>query len=179
MFTRLFLAVALIGLASGCTLNKSKEEPATEIKDLSTKAPGTDEMENGVAQAYGTGDSSTSDFSTLYDTLNPPSEQIIYFEYDSSYIQSDYRGLIEAHATYLSTYPDAIVILEGHADERGSREYNLALGESRARAVKDHLILLGASPEQIRMISYGEERPTVAGHNETAWQQNRRVEIIY
>ena len=89
------------------------------------------------------------------------------------------RGTIEAHSRYLAEHPGALITLEGHADERGSREYNIALGERRAHAVRQLMTLLGATNPQIRTISYGEERPAAVGHDESTWQLNRRVEIIY
>ena len=86
---------------------------------------------------------------------------------------------MEAHAEYLTKHPDTTITLEGHTDERGSREYNLALGERRAQAVKQQMTLLGVNPDQIHVTSYGEERPAVQGHNEYAWSRNRRVVIDY
>ncbi len=106
-------------------------------------------------------------------------ERVIYFDLDSTEIKEEYRPLLAALADYLSAHPEVKVRLEGHADERGSREYNLALGERRAMAVRDFLVLLGVSPDQIQVVSYGEERPAVPGHDEEAWSKNRRVEIKY
>ena len=89
------------------------------------------------------------------------------------------RPIIEAHAGYLAAHPNARVILEGHTDERGSREYNLALGERRSIAVRQMMTVLGVSPDQIQVVSYGEEKPAAEGHDEEAWRLNRRVEITY
>jgi peptidoglycan-associated lipoprotein len=110
---------------------------------------------------------------------NIPSERVIHFDYDMSDIRPEARALLEQHATYLSGNPNTQVRLEGHADERGSREYNLALGERRAESAKGALMSLGVSGNQITTLSYGEERPVALGHNEHDWQLNRRVEIIY
>jgi len=110
---------------------------------------------------------------------SPLSNRTVYFEFDKSEIQSEDRPILEAHAKYLSENPSASVTLEGHADERGTREYNMGLGERRANAVRQFVSLLGASGQQLRTISYGEERPAAMGHNEEAWALNRRVEIIY
>jgi peptidoglycan-associated lipoprotein len=119
-------------------------------------------------------------------TLNPtadlsgvPSERIIYFDYDMSNIKSNARAILEQHATYLTQNPEIYVRLEGHADERGSREYNLALGERRAETAKNTLIMLGVFETQVTTLSYGEERPQAFGHDEQSWQQNRRVELVY
>jgi peptidoglycan-associated lipoprotein len=115
----------------------------------------------------------------LDDPSSPLSKRVVYFEFDSSEISASDRYIIEAHAGYLGSNPSADVTLEGHADERGSREYNVALGERRASAVRRLLGLLGASDSQVNTVSYGEERPVDPGHNESAWAKNRRVEIIY
>ena len=104
---------------------------------------------------------------------------VIYFDFDSSEIHPDDRVVVEAHAQVLARDPQAEVVLEGHADERGSREYNVALGERRANGVRDMLRLLGVGDEQLRTVSYGEERPATFGHEEEAWSRNRRVEFAY
>lgn len=106
-------------------------------------------------------------------------KRILYFDFDSSYVKADEQAIIEAHGKYISENPNAKVTLEGHADERGSREYNIALGERRAKAVDRLIKLLGVAKGQLDVISYGEERPAKLGHDEAAWQFNRRVEIVY
>lgn len=110
---------------------------------------------------------------------SPLSKRTVYFDFDSSEIKAEDRETITAHADYLARNPAARVTLEGHADERGSREYNIALGERRAKAVQQLMTLQGASASQIDTISYGEEKPIALGHDESAWSANRRVEIIY
>lgn len=107
------------------------------------------------------------------------SERTVYFDFDKSEIKPEARQLIEAHAEYLSSRPSVSIVLEGHADERGTREYNLGLGERRAKAVQQVMTLLGVSRDQIEVVSYGEERPVAMGHDEAAWALNRRVEIVY
>lgn len=106
------------------------------------------------------------------------SKKIVYFEYDSSSITPESRQIIEAHARQLAN-SGGKVVLEGHADERGTREYNLALGEARAKSVMAVMTALGVAPATVQTISYGEERPVALEHSESAWQLNRRVEIIY
>ena len=115
----------------------------------------------------------------LDDPSSPLAKRVIYFDYDSNNIRAEDRATIEAHAQYLSRHGDLKVALEGHADERGSREYNIALGERRANAVRDVMSLLGVSSAQISTVSYGEERPAVLGDDESAWRMNRRVELVY
>ncbi|MEM6998265.1 MAG: peptidoglycan-associated lipoprotein Pal [Pseudomonadota bacterium] len=177
MSIRVLLLLGLVGLLFGCSKEVKEEEPVT-VEDHSTSATSAETTDDSSAQAYGTDDSSTSIYA-LDDPQSPLSVRIIYFEYNSNEIRSEYRSTIEAHATYLSQNPGTSITLEGHADERGSREYNLALGESRAQSVKQQMLILGASSNQIRLVSYGEERPAIDGHDESAWQQNRRVEILY
>jgi len=106
-------------------------------------------------------------------------KRIIYFEFNQASITDDDREFISAHAKYLSDNSSESVVLEGHADERGTREYNISLGERRAKAVMQLLVIQGASKSQIQVISFGEERPVALGHDESSWNQNRRVEILY
>lgn len=106
-------------------------------------------------------------------------ERVIYFEFDSSRIGSEFRDVLRRHAEYLTRYSDVEVRLEGHTDERGSREYNIGLGERRADAVRDMLRAYGVSRDQMETVSYGEEMPAVDENNEEAWEENRRVEIRY
>ncbi len=113
------------------------------------------------------------------DPNNPLSKQTIYFMYDSSLVQQDFIPVIAAHAQYLGANPGRRLVLEGHADERGSPEYNIALGEQRAKAVARMMKVQGVAEAQLDVVSYGEEKPGVEGHNEAAWQMNRRVELIY
>lgn len=108
-----------------------------------------------------------------------PEKMRIYFEFDSSAIDADNRLIVEQHAAYLTANPALKVSLQGNTDERGTREYNLALGERRASSVERMLRVLGVSSDRITTISYGEEQPVAMGHNESAWRLNRRVEIIY
>ena len=113
------------------------------------------------------------------DPNNPLSKRTVYFEFDSAEIAAQDREIILAHAQYLASHPEAKVVLEGHADERGTREYNIALGERRAKAVSQLMLLSGVAQSQMDIISFGEERPVALGHDESAWRVNRRVEILY
>ncbi len=106
-------------------------------------------------------------------------KRTIYFDFDSSEIKGDGTDIVAAHAKYLSMHPTLHVRLEGNTDERGSREYNIGLGERRAQAVRQALLLQGAADSQISTVSYGAERPVDPGHNEAAWAKNRRVDIVY
>ena len=106
------------------------------------------------------------------------SNNLVYFDYDSASIKPEYASVVDAYAKYLTANPVAKVRIEGHTDERGSREYNIGLGERRANSVKDALTAQGVTAAQISVISYGEERPVAEGHDESAWSQNRRAQII-
>ena len=108
-----------------------------------------------------------------------PTKRIIYFDYNLSQIRQEDLRILEEHAAYLSKNPTVPMSLEGHADERGSREYNLALGEQRATTAKDFIMNLGITDSQLTTMSYGEERPIKLEHNESSWWENRRVELIY
>src|SRR3546814_581643 len=102
----------------------------------------------------------------------------VFFEFDSYQLDSTAQGTLNGQAAWLNKYPNVRVTIEGHADERGTREYNLALGERRANAVKNYLAGQGVSADRINVISYGEERPAVEGSNEASWAQNRRAVTV-
>ena len=176
MTIRSVLIVFTAALLFGCATEK-KKEPAVE--ERSNEQIAATEEDSG-AQTFGAGEEDASSIGSLDELKkNELSVRVFYFEYDSSTIRAEYRPAIAAHAEYLAANSKVSVTLEGHADERGSREYNLALGELRAQSVKRQMVLLGASSGQIKLLSYGEERPAVGGHDEGSWQQNRRVEILY
>ncbi|MBC8257929.1 MAG: peptidoglycan-associated lipoprotein Pal, partial [SAR324 cluster bacterium] len=103
--------------------------------------------------------------------------ELVYFDYDKSEISSAFGDVIRKNYEWIADNPDVQIQLEGHCDERGTNEYNLALGERRAKAVLDYLVSLGANPSQFSMVSFGEERPAAVGSNEIAWRKNRRVEF--
>jgi peptidoglycan-associated lipoprotein len=104
---------------------------------------------------------------------------VVYFDYDQAEIRPEFNALLQAHGQYLAQNANAQVRLEGHTDERGSREYNIGLGERRAQAVRRILMLQGATANQLSTVSYGEERPAATGGDEEAWRLNRRVELVY
>jgi len=141
-----------------------------------TAGAGNENAANGAAEAgvaNGTGPGVQGP--TQPDLQN----RTIYFDFDSSEIKGDYTAVIAAHAKYLVSNPSIRVRLEGNTDERGSREYNIGLGERRAQAVRQALMLQGVADSQITTVSYGEERPAVTGHTEAAWSKDRRVDIVY
>lgn len=141
-------------------------------------AQGTGEGAEG-AEAGGAAGAETFEGEALDDPQSPLSQRVFYFEFDSSELSEQALETLKAHGEYLATHPERTVIIEGHTDERGSREYNLALGENRAEAVARVLKLNGAAEDQIETVSYGEEKPAAMGHDEQAWAENRRAELIY
>lgn len=175
MNTKFIIILIFTAFLFACESTPEKADDAV----VAIEDQGTDLDDATNAQAYGTDEDDRSSISSLDDPQSLLAVRIIYFEYDSSEIKPDDRATIEAHAAYLVANPNTNMTLEGHADERGSREYNLALGERRAQVIKRQLTLLGASPSQLRTISYGEERPAIDEHDDYSWSQNRRVEIIY
>lgn len=106
-------------------------------------------------------------------------DKSIYFDFDRFVVKHEYRELLRQHANILQSHPNDTVTLEGNADERGSAEYNLAIGNKRAYAVKSQLALLGVADSRIQLVSYGEEKPRATCHDESCWQQNRRVDFVY
>lgn len=172
----LYLCLAIAGCGS---TGKDQAGENADGQDAATQGVGTDGAYPGV-ETQGMGDEGRGYPGGAFDDpRNPLSKSTIYFLYDSSDVKPEYEAVISAHAQYLAEHPGASIVLEGHADERGSREYNIALSEQRANAVARKMGLQGASNSQIKRVSYGEEKPVAFGHDETAWQLNRRVQIVY
>ncbi len=157
---------------------------ALMLAACTTTATKTDDSKTDISDTSGT--------TTVIEPTGPTAEEValkkdqemraartIYFDLDKHNIKMEYRELIQAHAKFLAKNPAVNVKLEGHADERGTPEYNIALGEKRAKAIADMFRSYGVSNSQIEVISYGEERPVAMGHNESDWAQNRRVQINY
>ena len=115
----------------------------------------------------------------LKDPRNILSKRNIYFDYDQFTVKDEYKPIVEAHAKYLQANRSARAILQGNTDERGTREYNIALGQKRADAVKNLMLLLGATEIQIETVSFGKEKPRREGHDEASWAENRRVDIVH
>ena len=120
-----------------------------------------------------------SPFAALKDPSSILSKRTVYFDFDKFDVKPEYRPLVEAHAKFLRENPSAKMLIQGNADERGSREYNVGLGQRRSEAVKKMLTLLGAREEQIEAVSLGEEKPACAEHSEECWAKNRRDDMLY
>jgi peptidoglycan-associated lipoprotein len=166
-FVPIALVLASLGLLMGCP-SKPPEQPPPPPAQTTTD---TNAVDNANASADET--------ATQGPSGELLSKRIVYFDFDSAEIRADSQTVVAAHARYLAGAPAQKVRLEGHADERGSREYNIGLGERRAQSVRRALMLQGVAESQITTVSYGEERPAVAGSDEQAYAANRRVEIVY
>jgi peptidoglycan-associated lipoprotein len=164
------LITATLGIAA-CASKRAKEAPPPPPAEATTGAEAAGAANAGAAGA--------ADDETAGPQAGLLAKRTVYFDFDSSEIKGDGTDIVAAHAKYLASNPAARVRLEGHTDERGSREYNIGLGERRAQAVRRALLLQGASDAQLSTVSYGEERPAAAGNNEEAWAKNRRVEVVY
>jgi peptidoglycan-associated lipoprotein len=141
-------------------------------------ASGLDGADGGVGTAIVDGPPMTAT-EMLEVTGGTLSDRTIYFEFDSAKLTSESIEVLETHGNFVAGNGEVSVRLEGHADERGSREYNIALGDRRAQSVRRVLLFQGASSDQVETVSYGEEKPAVMGHDEESWGMNRRVELIY
>jgi len=169
---RFLLALAIAVAISACKTTEPEPEPVVEPEP----APVVVEEATTVAAPDPHDYSDARNFENNESLL---SKRIIFFDFDKSEVKSEYRDIVAAHAAYVSAHGSARVILEGHADERGTREYNLGLGERRGNAVSGLLSAAGASGGQLDSVSFGEERPVCRVSDEDCWWQNRRVEIVY
>lgn len=169
--TMKFLMVLLLAFGiSACSNKKETTTPVDNNTDSKPTVVDTTPIHNPMA-CCSPGD--------LVGEGNVLAQRVIYFDYDQSTIQGEYRQLIALHARYLNENPGARMTLEGHADERGTREYNLALGERRGQAVANLMKAQGAADHQINVVSYGEERPDATCSNDSCWSKNRRAVIVY
>lgn len=174
--TKMAVAVLPLTLLAACASTPEEQAvaPATDTGVMRAEPS----MDAG-AEAMGAGDAGGFRGSPLDDPNSLLSKRVIYFDFDKSDVRPEFRDIVQAHAAYQAQNPNTRVTLEGHADERGTREYNMGLGERRAMAVRNMLTLQGASGNQVDTVSYGEERPAAMGNDEQSWGLNRRVEIIY
>jgi peptidoglycan-associated lipoprotein len=191
--TLLALVISTL-LLSACSDTNEKDVSLTDgsqnagsgINDASTSGlnkgsgmTGSEIGGSGMGGMSGTGDYASTLGPEFNDPNNPLSKRTVYFMLDSSEVMPDFIPVISAHAQYLIANPVQRITLEGHGDERGSREYNIALGEQRAKSVAGMMKVQGVSESQLEIVSYGEEKPSAYGSDEDAWEKNRRVEIVY
>jgi len=169
VFVAVALAAALAGCASGVKLDDVPVEDHAGQATTAPQGPGGQSQVQNVQVQDGS-----------RDQAGPQNvARVILFDYDSYVIKPEFQNAIEAHARYLKQNGAKHVVIEGHTDERGGREYNLALGQKRSEAVRHALELLGVRDAQVEAVSFGKEKPAVPGNDESAWAQNRRAEIAY
>lgn len=170
-----FLVLMVMVLAACASKNTREQDElgyGTQAGPVAgAQSSGVEQGSAGAGSAFGDGAAAGPRASALNRT--------VYFDFDRDSVRAEFREIIAGHGRYLAANPSAAVRLEGHADERGSREYNIGLGERRAQAVRQALLLQGAAASQLTTVSYGEERPAVTGSDEESWALNRRVEIVY
>ena len=167
------LLIAGAALLAGCPKKHNVIEPPKAGSQVSGSTQGEDASTSSRAL---NGDASAQGGSA---DAGPFSRKVIYFDFDKSEIKPEFAAVVAAHARNLSSHPNLRMKLEGNTDERGTREYNIGLGERRAQAVRRALMLQGVAESQLTTVSFGAERPAAEGDNEAAWAQNRRVELVY
>jgi peptidoglycan-associated lipoprotein len=181
MKQRVFLAAAMAALLAACSSGVKLDDVPVEDRTGAAIQAGVTTPGGGGGGASGQSRVPQVQADTLPGNAGGPAAvaRIIYFDYDSNAIKPEAQALIEAHARYLKANSGRHVVIEGHTDERGGREYNLALGQRRAESVRRAFSLLGVGEAQVEAVSFGEEKPAAPGADEAAWAQNRRAEIAY
>lgn len=173
--------VLLVGAAllAGCSSAvKLDDVPVVDRTGASQQQSNT--TGNGSGAGVGSGGVAAVDIGRSGDASTPPAgPRIVYFDYDSFVVKPEFQGLVENHARHINQSPNTNVAIEGHTDDTGGREYNLALGQKRAESVKNALSLLGVSDRQMEAVSYGKEKPVALGNDESSRAKNRRAEISY
>lgn len=170
-------AIAMAALLAGCASTPTPEPTATEEHTVTATTPSG--AETAGTNTGGVTGAATNPGDVLHDPHSVLSKRSVYFDFDSYAVKDEYKPLIEAHAKYLQTTRTARMTIQGNCDERGSREYNIALGQRRADTVKRMMQLYGAADAQIETVSFGKEKPKNPGHDETAWAENRRDDMVY
>ena len=181
---KLSFSLLLVSLLAACASTAQKDVSGSgKAATKSSESTSAKKSESTTATSTASRSAASTSSSAQVDPLRDPSsilaKRSVYYPFDVSVVQADDKPIVEAHAKYLSEHSDRKVRLEGNCDERGSDEYNLALGQRRADGVKKLLLVSGVNDKQISTISYGEEKPKAKGHDETSWSQNRRTDINY
>ena len=172
----LLASAVLAALLAACSSTAVKEKPAAPVED-SSKSASSAAADNGASTGAASQDSVGAN--PLKDPNNILSKRSVYFDFDKDEVKAEYRPLVDAHAKYLQANPNAKVMIQGNADSRGSREYNLALGQRRSVAVKKAMNVVGAQDKQIETVSYGEEKATQTCKDDACWSKDRRADIVY
>jgi peptidoglycan-associated lipoprotein len=176
----LSIALLLAGAAllSGCPKKHNVIEPPVAGSQVPGAGGGAGSTDGPSTSGRALGDQAGNQ-GGLVDANGVPVRKVIYFDFDKSEIKPEFADVVSAHAKNLTSHPNLKLKLEGNTDERGTREYNIGLGERRAQAVRRALMLQGVAESQLSTVSFGAERPAVEGDDEAAWTQNRRVELVY
>ena len=178
-----FAAAVVALLIAGCSSTPISSTPSNAGAAVEERAPGSAEAVRVPPVASvatgGLGDTAGGRAADVRDLRGVPVERSVYFDYDSFSIKDQYKPLVEAHARFLVGNPRARILVQGNTDERGSREYNVALGQKRADVVKKAVMLMGVREEQVESVSLGEEKPKNPGHDDAAWAENRRSDVLY
>ncbi|MEN9428495.1 MAG: outer membrane protein porin-associated lipoprotein [Pseudomonadota bacterium] len=177
-YARLTLSLLAAGLLAACSSAPSTDGQGAAVEDRSS-ANASGVGGSGVTTVNADGRTPGAAYPELKDPKNILSKRSVLFDYDSYVIKDQYRSLVEAHAKFLTSHPNVKMLIQGNTDERGSREYNLALGQKRADAVKKALTLLGVSEGQLESVSLGEEKPSCGDASESCWSANRRGDMLY
>ena len=177
-YARLTLSILAAGLLAACSSAPSTDGQGAAVEDRSS-ANASGVGGSGVTTVNADGRTPGAAYPELKDPKNILSKRSVLFDYDSYVIKDQYRPLVEAHAKFLVSHPKVRMLIQGNTDERGSREYNLALGQKRADAVKKALGLLGVSEGQLESVSLGEEKPSCSDSGESCWAANRRGDMLY
>ena len=171
---KIALSIAMATLVAACSSQEVKKDVPVEDRTGATTQP---TRPSTSSTSPTTQPAITAN--PLTDPANILSKRSVYFDFDSNVVKDEYRGLVQSHAKYMVDKRDTKIRVEGNCDERGSREYNLALGQRRAESVKKVMTVLGVQEGRIETVSFGEEKPAAAGHDEASWAKNRRGDIKY
>ena len=167
---KVLLSTLLVGLLAGCAGQDVKDQPMAAVEDRTATQAGADAQSAGQQSVTA---------NPLKDPNNILSKRSVYYDLDKSEVKAEYKPMVEAHSKYLTSHKDAKVTVQGNTDERGSREYNIALGNRRADSVKNMMNVYGVPNSQIETVSFGEEKPRATCQDESCWKENRRSDIVH
>ena len=167
---KVLFSTLLVSLLAACAGQDVKDQPKAAVEDRTATQAGADTKSAGQQSVTA---------NPLKDPSNILSKRSVYYDFDKSDVKAEYKPMVEAHSRYLTSNKGAKVAVQGNCDERGSREYNVALGNRRADSVRKMMNVFGASDSQIEVVSFGEEKPRATCHDESCWKENRRSDVVY
>ena len=169
---KIVFSALLVSLLAACSSQETKDQPKAPVESRTPSTVGADAQTQGAQ-------TQTTAANPLKDPNNILSKRSVFYDLDKYDVKDEYKPMIEAHAKYLGGNAGANVAVQGNCDERGSREYNIALGHKRAESVRKMMNVLGVADKQIETVSFGEEKPRATCHDESCWKENRRSDIVY